>query len=154
MIVDGRGYWARSLDEWAKRPDFLTSAASRSFTVRPVTVVAEDAEPAPVYINHGRLFARCWSRGCGGAELVWRERPQIWCTSCGNGEINGFWRPVAMPDDALLDLVDRILGVRPEHERNWLGTEPLSALVAENLAHDLPVPDDAPPPLEEMLAAH
>ena len=141
-IIDGRAYWVCSLEDWAAKPQLADLVKARNFNLYKPSVVAEDADPAPVYINHGRLFARCWARGCGGAELVWLDNPKIWCTSCGNAELNGYWRPVAMPGDDTLATVDHILRVRAEHERNWAGTaESIQALIEENARNGLGAPE-------------
>lgn len=132
MLIDGRAFWACSLDQWASKRELVQLAVKRAFTLRAPSVLAADAEPAPTYVNHGRVFAKCWSRGCGGAELVWLDNPRMWCTSCGNAELSGFWRPVALPSVAELEAVDALLSERAEPERNWGIGESIDNLRVEN----------------------
>lgn len=138
MIVDGRAFWICDLAGWRERVA-VEIARKRKLTVRSLDDIAPDADPAPVCVNLGRFFGRC---PCGGVELVWIDQPQLWCTSCGNADLGGKWRPVLMPPRKFLDAVFSILSLRPEHQRTWAATETLHQLVAEAKALKLPVPDD------------
>lgn len=144
MIIDGRAYWVMSLAEFAERVCVPIAKQRNLVLVPPGAVGAEamDAEPAPVEIIQGTIYVCCMSRGCAGKELLWLEEPLLWCGSCGNAELGGRWRPVLMPTPAFLTAVDKILALRPLHQRTWLRNETLHQLVAQSKAHRDRVPDD------------
>lgn len=87
--------------------------------------------------NHGRWVARCPYRWCTSAMQL--ERGQEVFTCGGEGGC-GTVAPLAWPADP--EAIETILLMRPaQATRNWLVSETLEDLIAENLAHDIVPPE-------------
>ena len=94
-------------------------------TLRYLEISPKDL-PGPVYarLNEGRWIADC--PRCRGAEFV-TEGVLFLCGSCGSrGEVE--W-----PKDT--DKIEAALNVRPRVNQNWLPSETVKMLVAENEEH-------------------
>jgi hypothetical protein len=158
---DGRDFWRRSLAQWASQtaapiarerhvillpPDdqraLAGGVAGEEWPVPSHQPPATPSvHPALLFINQDRLFAKCMGPGCGGSELVWLEQPMLWCLSCANVDLGGRWRPVSMPSGIYLQLIQRILDERPEHNRTWTWTQTPRQLLDENRANRVPLPE-------------
>ena len=88
--------------------------------------------------NHGEWLVLCLNPECNSALTVSKAEPFFLCAECGSPENEGRWYGVVWPDR--LAEVEEVLDVRPTVNRNWVYPEPLAALLAENIVHDLPVP--------------
>ena len=121
MIVDGRRVFGCSLEQWAEgrapgsRRGLLPKLArEHGFVVPPLTRVAQ-GEVVVARIDYGRWIADC---PCGGAEMIWLEGPwQIWCATCGNVDIGGQWRAVAVPENHAE--ISAELASKPWREQQW-----------------------------------
>lgn len=115
-------------------------------TIPPLDQVAgEQYAPLVAEVHAGIWVARCpcnarvtQRRPDGPGGVVWLDQPLVWCPRCQNRAVGRAWRRVVLPADA--DGIARVLGVRPERAtQNWLITETVDDLVAENLEHGLEV---------------
>lgn len=100
----------------------------------------EAAVDAPVIacVNGSKWIARC---ECGGIEFVDFDLALFMCCSCWNAAHGHAWRTVALPDDVTKAAVESVLLARPDEEtRSWASTETVVQLVAQNVAHGVPVP--------------
>lgn len=89
-----------------------------------------------VYANHGRWVVEC--PDCSGAQMASPDDPRFMCTICANVAVEGMWRPVTWPTEAVA--IDDVLSARPLLNRNWIPGETLDDLAAE---------EPAPAPIEE-----
>jgi hypothetical protein len=96
--------------------------------------------PVVAVANNGRWIAEC---ECRSAQLIDPDDIRFFCVRCFNANNDGKWRPVTWPLDA--EDIEKALLVRPDKaNQNWLPTETVASLEAENEAHGLP------PRLEEI----
>lgn len=93
---------------------------------------ALDAESVQVSINHGRWIVDC--PDCAGAQLACKTDHRFMCNECGNVVIGGLWRHVDWPEDSVGLQIEAALKVRPVANQNWVPTETVDDLLAENLA--------------------
>lgn len=120
-IHDGRSTFGCSLEQWVEgralgqyRGLLPRLARSRGFVIPPLKQVAQGASVV-ARIDYGRWIADC---PCGGAEMIWLEGPwQIWCSSCGNADIDGQWRNVAVPENYAAISAD--LATRDWRDQQW-----------------------------------
>ena len=86
-------------------------------------------------VSHGRWIAEC---ECKSAQLLDPDDQKFFCIRCFNVNNDGGWRPVQWP--ANRNAIEQVLLARPDFAiRNWLPTETVEMLQAENEAHGLPV---------------
>ncbi len=79
-------------------------------------------------VNHGRWIAACITPYCTEAHLV-TPGDRFICDNCGTDH-----GPIRFPDD--MPLINAVLGARKVPQtRNWLLTETVADLIAENKAH-------------------
>jgi hypothetical protein len=117
----------------AKHPvssQFYTKEALEKALSNPI------GKPLPAFINHNRWLAVC---ECGGAEVVDPQHKYMYCFSCFNMLNKGRPRHVKFPHR-----MKRIEAILLEREdpltKNWMLTESIEDLEAENVAHGIPVP--------------
>jgi hypothetical protein len=80
------------------------------------------------FVNHGRWVAGCGDADCGGSQIVLPGQAMFLCGRCGQSSY------LKWPDDVMG--IGARLGERPVLEtRNWLPSESLRDLDAENIAH-------------------
>lgn len=91
--------------------------------------IGEVDEGSPAHVNHGRWMTTC--PRCDGTPMAWPENPQAICAECGT-----LFR-VEFPPAATRQAVERLLLRRAKENRNWLPTESVDDLRAENRAHGL-----------------
>lgn len=122
------------LDVWVKTPHVVQ--ASRRFGPCPWPPVPDviSALPAlPARVYEGLWIVDC---PCGGAEMICRGHPILWCCSCGNRYAGGLWRQVELPANA--PEIERLLDLRPfPVNQNWQPGETVDQLRAENAEHGL-----------------
>lgn len=93
-------------------------------------------KPLHAFINHNRWMAVC---ECGGAEVVDPVYNSMYCFSCFNILNKGRPRHIKFPKD--MPMIEAILIERDDPlNKNWMLTESIEDLEAENVAHGLPVP--------------
>jgi hypothetical protein len=140
-VLDGRAKFGVGLAEFYARPELVARVARRGVLIPPTGAVAADAAPALAYVNplpdgSVRWIAECpdcRARGRTAAQYVWLATPLLFCTRCGNREIGGRWRPVAVPADRAE--IERLLLARPDPEtRGWTPGEKTADLRAQNAA--------------------
>jgi len=131
MVFELRGGDGPTLMVWLMR-----QAHAVGFDFDPHTRGSVQAE-----INHGRWIAHC---ACGGAEDVAPAEPVFYCLSCGNADNDGRVMKIEFPDPSDREAIEAELLKRPEMEtRNWLPSETMDDLIAENRKHGL---DEQVPP--------
>lgn len=138
LVQDGRDMMGVGLDRWLSgrcdppRKNMLPKlAAAVGARVPPLSVVAE-VDPIPAIVDYGRWVAVC---PCGNAEMVWLEGPyQIWCARCGNADLAGQHRPVALPDRAH-EIGLALSRRRYAQDRCWRPEQTVDALWAWNDAN-------------------
>lgn len=113
-------------------------------TIPPLDRVA-DLPPLAACISAGYWIAVC---PCGAdgvpapGGVVWLDRPLIWCIRCENASAGGDWRRVAGPAAEDRAAIEAVLICRPDPlTRNWAPGESVADLIAENVAHGVPVPE-------------
>lgn len=92
----------------------------------PVGVGLHD-QPVKARILYGRWLVDC--PVCRGANDVDPCEPVYLCSSCGWPEC---LTPVVFPEER--QEIERLLLIRPIHNRNWSPDETVSLLIAENIA--------------------
>ena len=94
-------------------------------------------------INQGRWIVECPNAGCGGALCVTSRQPYFLCYECGSPENGSQWREVHFPPlkGAIeLVLLKRSHGGRGSFNasnRNWVPSETLAELIADNQARGI-----------------
>lgn len=153
MILDGAAISERLLGEVLAPRELLVRAYPMlDAVVPPLDHVVLTARPLVARVNHGHWIASC---DCGAPAdkiptpggVVFFDRPLVWCVRCQNGGTGRGWRPVTVPSPEWRAAVENVLGYRPDvTTRNWEPGETVAQLVAENVAHGIPVPAADPPP--------
>ena len=93
-------------------------------------------KPIHAFVNHNRWIAVC---ECGGAEVVDPQHKYMYCFSCFNMLNKGRPRHVKFPPK--MRRIEAILIERDDPlNKNWMLTESVEDLEAENVAHGFPVP--------------
>jgi hypothetical protein len=118
--------------------------------IAPLDRVALTAAPLVARVNQGVWIASC-SCGMPGIPrpgcVVFLDHLLGWCVRCGNQAWGGGWRTIAAPPEAERRLIEAVLACRPDLEtRNWEPGESVADLIAENIAHGVPIPTDDEPP--------
>lgn len=111
--------------EWVHHAPNVISMANLGASVAPSASVA-------VSVNHGRWVVDC--PDCAGAQLACKTDHRFMCNECGNVVVGGLWRTVDWPDDAAGLQIEAALKVRPIANQNWIPSESVEDLLAENLA--------------------
>lgn len=141
MIFDGRAYFGLKLEHWrvgqtaeGRAVNGLAQIAARKGLPAPPPLDrVADADPLPARVMHGWWIVDC---PCNGADFVWLDRPLQWCGSCGNAQLGGRWRRVAVPENRRE--IEKALLARPDPAtRNWFPHETVEDLRAENAAYGL-----------------
>lgn len=157
-IFDGAAIGERLFGEALDPRELLVRAfPPLADVVPPLDHVVLTARPLVARVNHGQWIASC---DCGAPLLplvptpggvVFFDRPLVWCMRCRNGGTGRGWRPVQLPAAGLRDAIEAVLVLRPDvTARNWEPGETVAELVAENLAHGVPVPRvEAAPPADD-----
>lgn len=109
--------------EWVHHAPNVISMANLGASVAPQASVQ-------VSVNHGRWVVDC--PDCAGAQLACRTDRRFMCNECGNVVIGGLWRTVDWPDDSTG--IEKALSPRPPANQNWVSSETVEDLLAENLA--------------------
>jgi hypothetical protein len=140
-ILDGQARFGVSLEAFYRRPELVAQVARRGVLIPPTADVDRAAAPALAHVNplpdgSVRWIAECpdcRAQGRTSAEYVWLATPLLFCTRCGNRDVGGRWRPVAVPVERAE--IERLLLARPDPEtRAWVPGETVAALAAENAA--------------------
>lgn len=98
------------------------------------TSVRESDEVLVARVDHGRWLADCPACNAGIALTPGVAEAFCFGSGCGHRFTNITW-----PDEASVDEIERTLRARPKvATRNWLPTETVDDLKAENLARKLP----------------
>lgn len=85
-------------------------------------------------VDHGRWLADCPFDGCRSAQLVSPNDPRFFCPECLNAQVAGAFVAVEWPAEP--EKVEALLARRPSPaNRNWIPTETLADLRAENAAN-------------------
>lgn len=107
----------------------LRRMAERANVRLPRAIEVAAVEPLPAFIAQDRWVVDC---PCGGnRSMVWGETPLLMCPACWNGLALGRWRTVRFPLEAA-EIV-AALNARPlPRSRNWIPTETVADLLAEN----------------------
>jgi len=92
----------------------------------PITEEISADKPLNAYVNHGRWVVEC---ECGGAEKAWEEG-LFMCQSCWNSKHQHKLRLAIFPKKRVE--IEDLLSVRPLENRNWLPSENLEYLKADN----------------------
>ncbi|HEY2086382.1 MAG TPA: hypothetical protein VGH54_10220 [Mycobacterium sp.] len=87
-------------------------------------------KPILVFANEGRWIAEC--PDCHAAQLACATDLRFMCHCCGNGALEGCWRPIKWPGNRAA--LERALSSRPTTNRNWLPGETVALIRAENRA--------------------
>ena len=110
--------------------------------------IRSDQTLLKAYVHQGRWVASCPNPNCKGVERVWEEG-WFFCLSCMNAQANHHLLGVGFPAERLD--IEAVLEYRPVPNRSWYDFESVQDLVAENLAHGLPVPPGMKPLAEEKV---
>lgn len=94
---------------------------------------APHAEAVEVYANHGRWVVDC--PDCNNAQLAHRDIHRFMCNNCGDGAVDGLWRPTIWPDNAA-EIDTELMRRRHERNRNWYPGETVADLQAEHAGHE------------------
>lgn len=89
----------------------------------------DEGKPLMAFVNHGRWLVKC---ECGGAEYAWEEG-LFMCFSCFNSAHKHNFRRAVFPEGRAI--IERLLEVRPLLNRNFLLTDTVKVLEAENEEH-------------------
>ena len=119
--------WVRNLK--TRPSDTLKPTSDRHKTQRVIA-----------YVNYGQWIAECPS-GDGGAVVASLTEPFM-CPECWNVKWSGQWLRVVFPADKAV--IEAVLLARPKERgeyrtRNWLPSESVSDIRAENLTHGIEV---------------
>ena len=111
----------------------------RDFAVEPVGLPADENVLGEVlaFVNHGRWMVEC--EVCVTAVLVDPNDLLFYCPGCAT---NGSWKRIVMPDER--PEIERLLLLRPGWQgnapnRNWLPSETVQDVIADNLANGVGV---------------
>lgn len=103
-------------------------------------------QPVQAWINQGSWAANC---ECGGSLIAEPGEPYI-CPDCVNAAQGGLARPVIWPDEK--KNIEAVLEERPfPRNRNWLKSETLEMLVAQNIEHGDAVPEEILAKIEPIV---
>lgn len=87
-------------------------------------------------VDHSRWIADCPDPECGGAEFVSFADPRFFCCECRNKAIDHAYLPVELPSTTDRGDIEELLLARSSGEsRNWLPSETVDDLLAQNRAH-------------------
>lgn len=89
-----------------------------------------DSKPVMAFVNHGRWLIKC---ECGGAEYAWEEG-LFMCQSCWNSAYKHNFRKAVFPKER--KQIEELLEARPLLNRNFLLTDTVTILKAENAEHE------------------
>lgn len=107
-------------------------AHRRNAKLSPMSEVTE-AFQVLAYVNHNMWKANCNNDGCSGCEFVWPDEPLFQCCACWNRDVDGAWKRVVLPPDALV--IESVLRARPHpRTRNWDPDQTVDDIKAENRA--------------------
>jgi len=96
------------------------------------------AQKTVARVSGGFWVADCPTDGCAGAELASFEAPFFFCCECRNAAFDHKAVQVVVPTAKKRAEIEACLTVRPAPAtRNWLPTETVATLRAENLAHSV-----------------
>jgi len=90
-------------------------------------------EPIAVFVNEARWIVQC--PDCKSAQLACKTDPRFMCHECANVRNGGQWRPTLWPKS--VDKVEVALGKRLPVNQNWLPSETVADMVAENVAYGI-----------------
>jgi hypothetical protein len=89
---------------------------------------------APTPFNQGRWIVSCPVTRCGGAQLASLTDPRFMCVTCANVANGGAWLPVTFPPVKAMTGIVAALDRRSNPvDQNWLPSENVAALLAENV---------------------
>ena len=104
----------------------------------PLPDTADAVNDLEATINHSRWVVDCPVVGCGFAMMVSKNAPLFICWECGSLVNGGNWYNVVFPPNAAA--LEAVLLLRPAiPTRNWIASETLADLKAENEANGIPV---------------
>ena len=143
----GQDHWARALGKpnagWA---DFIGTTFKRALraydggdylprhAIERAFSGKVKGTPVQALVVHNRWIANC---ECMGAEAVDPDQPVFYCFSCFNQANKGYPRPVSFP--AEIADIEEILTQRVDpFTKNWIPSETLNDLEAQNVAHGFP----------------
>lgn len=96
----------------------------------PVVALVNAAHLGGRFGWEGRWVAQCDQ--CSGAEYVDLAEPIFMCCGCFNAAAGYQWRRVQLPAASVRAQIEGLLGARAGRYRNWLPTETLADLRAQN----------------------
>lgn len=99
------------------RGEFMARVHARLGRTAPALDAVAEVSPAFARVDAGRWIVDC--PDCKGAGAVWLDWPVHWCCDCGNDQLGGLWRPVAIPTADDRDAAERVLAEVPAHDRFW-----------------------------------
>lgn len=118
--------------DWVEKK-LRPQAARQGVSLGPVSEPSGSALLAVVDAN--RWIVHCLT--CNGAEFAWKTTHMFMCVTCWNGTNDFMFRPVDFPKR--MKAIERVLMARPNPaSRNWLPSETVADLEAENEKHGLP----------------
>jgi len=119
--------------------DYLRGAPRGRLDARPKTLAKKVSTSTEV--RQGRWIVSCpWCLTPGGSrkhyQFAAKTDHRFFCSDCLNAAAGGRFIAVAWPDE--VEAIETLLGKRPEESaRNWLPSETVADLAAENLAAGL-----------------
>lgn len=117
-------------DACAKGPAYLRAWCAKAGAAQiPDFPSRPSGQTVEAFVNHGRWMWKC--RTCPDAQVASHEDRRAFCTSCFNQ--GSGWHEVIWPDDETLVRIDRLLGRRPLHNRNWIPGETIDNLQIDNV---------------------
>lgn len=151
MILDGDRMAASSMfgpyDDINPRT-LLTAMYPGKVNPPPLSHVVMTASPLYARVNHGHWIysCECGMRGTpspGGVVFFDGDGALLgWCPRCGNQATGHGWRRIQAPEAPLRASIEAILMCRRRiQDRNWEPNETIEDLLAQNRAHNDPVPE-------------
>ena len=137
MIVTANLYYAYAtppMPSWELWWNHMVVPNMRRNGVEPRVAIADS--PMPIaFVAQGRWVAHCTNPNCsGGFERIWEEGLYM-CLSCFNSHVGYAVLSTVFPEAR--KAIEAVLEPRELLNRNWLTSESVAALSAENVAHGL-----------------
>jgi hypothetical protein len=124
MIITANKYFNEEFENY-KIGALIPLMIKQGIMVKP----GIDDSELPAFVNQGRWLVKC---ECGGAEFAWEEG-LFMCQSCWNSAHKHNFRKSVFPKRR--KQIEEMLEVRPLMNRNFLVTDTVEILQAENSEH-------------------
>ena len=126
----GEAHFEGSYEEYVTR-GLLATIARRARRILPPLTEVSPLPPLPAWLYNDRWIAECPEGH--NRQLVFEATPLYMCCECWNVGAGGLYREVAFPAERAD--IEAAIAVRPMPvNRNWLPSETVADLLAENAA--------------------